>query len=244
VERYTGRLDEVGFVGDVIVSSFNPLSIARAAPAARDSDRAAHHEYGVDADGALRFAAGQGHAWVLPFVAKVLEAARPFPARSTTPACCSGPDSTDDPDEAWRSSLGVDAIATERSRAGSSPPSRRRPRVIGPAKGTPGRAPRPLSRLPRRPRRDRAREGGADADVPAHAHPAPRPSAQRRSREYRTRLMRATSMMAAWAPARAGRCLAGCTDGLGPRDRAGDEAPRAGDRTPRIRGTAGARSSS
>ena len=113
VEAVHRALDEVGFVGDVIVSSFNPLSIAASRAARPEIPTGLLTEYGVDAAAALRFAAGQGHAWVLPFVAKVLEAGPAFPGEVHDAGLLLGTWITDDPDEAVAlGRSGVDAIAT------------------------------------------------------------------------------------------------------------------------------------
>ena len=121
VEAVHRCLDEVGFVGDVIVSSFNPLSIAASRAARPEIPTGLLAEYRVDAAAALRFAADQGHAWVLPFVKQVLEAGPGFPARSTTPACCSGPGSPMTRPRRWRSAARASTPSRPTIRAGSSP---------------------------------------------------------------------------------------------------------------------------
>ena len=113
VEAVHRALDEVGFVGDVIVSSFNPLSIAASLAARPEIPTGLLTEYGVDAVAALRFAADQGHAWVLPFVGKVLEADASFPGEVHDAGLLLGTWITDDPAEAVAlSRSGVDALAT------------------------------------------------------------------------------------------------------------------------------------
>jgi glycerophosphoryl diester phosphodiesterase len=78
VEATLVALDEVGFSGPVIVSSFNPRSIAHSRALRPDVPTGLLTWLDVDADDALAQAAGQGHPWVLPFVTKVIEAGDGF----------------------------------------------------------------------------------------------------------------------------------------------------------------------
>ncbi len=71
VEATLTALDEVGFSGDVLISSFNPFSLEHAMRLAPDVPTGLLTPYEVDADVAFGFAHGQGHAWVLPFVDRV-----------------------------------------------------------------------------------------------------------------------------------------------------------------------------
>ncbi len=113
VEAVHRTLDEVGFVGDVIVSSFNPLSIAASRSARPEIPTGLLTEYRVEAAAALRFAADQGHAWVLPFVKQVLEAGPGFPGKVHDAGLLLGTWITDDPAEAVAlGNAGVDAVAT------------------------------------------------------------------------------------------------------------------------------------
>jgi glycerophosphoryl diester phosphodiesterase len=113
VEAVHRCLDEVGFVGDVIVSSFNPLSIAASRATRPEIPTGLLAEYRVEATAALRFAADQGHAWVLPFVKQVLEAGPGFPGKVHDAGVLLGTWITDDPAEALAlGGSGVDAIAT------------------------------------------------------------------------------------------------------------------------------------
>jgi hypothetical protein len=67
----------------------------------------------VDADDALAQATGQGHLWVLPFVAKVLEASDGFGDRVHDAGALLGVWIADDPDVARQLfELGADAVAT------------------------------------------------------------------------------------------------------------------------------------
>jgi glycerophosphoryl diester phosphodiesterase len=106
-------LDEVGFVGPAIVSSFNPLSIATSRRLRPDVPTGLLTEYGVDAEAALTFAAAEGHPWVLPFVGKVNDAGPRFPAAVHEAGLLLGTWLTDDPAEAvGLFGAGVDAVAT------------------------------------------------------------------------------------------------------------------------------------
>ncbi len=118
VEAVHSALHDVGFVGEVIVSSFNPLSIA--ASRALDATVATGllSEHRVEARAALMFAAQQGHRWVLPFTGRVVEAGPAFPGEVHDAGLLLGTWIVDDPAEAvalLRS--GVDAVATNDPRS-------------------------------------------------------------------------------------------------------------------------------
>ena len=68
VEATLAALDEVAFAGPVIVSSFNPRSIAHSRALRPDVPTGLLTWFDVDADDALAPGDGQGHPWVLPFV--------------------------------------------------------------------------------------------------------------------------------------------------------------------------------
>lgn len=72
VEATLRALDAVAFVGTVLLSSFNPLSIARALSLAPDVPTGLLTTEDVEPLAAFGFARDQGHAWVLPFVGGVL----------------------------------------------------------------------------------------------------------------------------------------------------------------------------
>ena len=113
VEAVHRELDATGFVGQAIISSFNPLSIARSRAGRPDIATGLLTEYRVDAIAALRFAAEQGHPWVLPFSGKVLEAGPAFPDVVHEAGLLLGTWLTDDAGEAVAlARSGVDAIAT------------------------------------------------------------------------------------------------------------------------------------
>jgi glycerophosphoryl diester phosphodiesterase len=113
VEALHAALDEVGFVGPVIVSSFNPVSIATSRRLRPEVPTGLLTEFGVDAEAALTFAAAEGHPWVLPFSGKVREAGPRFPAVVHEAGLLLGTWLTDDPAGAVALFLsGVDAVAT------------------------------------------------------------------------------------------------------------------------------------
>ena len=113
VEAVHRALDDVGFVGGVIVSSFNPLSIAASRAARPDIATGLLTEHSVQAAAALRFAAEQAHDWVLPFVGMVAEAGPSFPGAVHHAGLLLGTWITDDPAEAVALvGSGVDAVAT------------------------------------------------------------------------------------------------------------------------------------
>ena len=118
VEATLDALDAVGFPGQVIVSSFNPASIAHSRALRPDIPTGLLTEYEVDADEALRRATADGHLWVLPFVSQVLDAGESFANRVHAGGALLGVWIADDPSIArtlfeW----GVDAVATNDPRA-------------------------------------------------------------------------------------------------------------------------------
>jgi glycerophosphoryl diester phosphodiesterase len=118
VEATLYALDGVGFTGQVIVSSFNPASIAHSRALRPDVPTGLLTEYEVAAEEALVRATSQGHPWVLPFVLKVLEAGDGFADRLHAGSALLGVWIADDPDTARRLfELGVDAVATNDPRA-------------------------------------------------------------------------------------------------------------------------------
>ncbi|MGH2641836.1 MAG: glycerophosphodiester phosphodiesterase [Actinomycetota bacterium] len=118
VEATLAALDSVGFSGQVIVSSFNPASIAHSRTLRPDVPTGLLTEYDVDADEALGRAADNDHPWVLPFVLEVLEAGDGFADRVHASGALLGVWIADDPDTARRLfELGADAVATNDPRA-------------------------------------------------------------------------------------------------------------------------------
>lgn len=118
VEATLGALDAVGFPGQVIVSSFNPASIAHSRALRPDVPTGLLTDYEVDAEEALTRATGHGHPWVLPFVLKVIEAGDGFAGRVHARGALLGVWIADDPETARRLfELGADAVATNDPRA-------------------------------------------------------------------------------------------------------------------------------
>ena len=118
VEATLDALDAVGFPGQVIVSSFNPASIAHSRALRPDVPTGLLTEYEVAAEEALARATSQGHPWVLPFVLKVLEAGDGFSDRVHAGGALLGVWIADDPETARRLfELGADAVATNDPRA-------------------------------------------------------------------------------------------------------------------------------
>ena len=118
VEATLDAVDAVGFPGQVIVSSFNPASIAHSRDLRPDVPTGLLTEYEVDAEEALTRAREHGHPWVLPFVLKILEAGDGFADRVHAGAALLGVWIADDPETARRLfELGVDAVAKNDPRA-------------------------------------------------------------------------------------------------------------------------------
>ena len=118
VEATLSALDDVGFSGPVIVSSFNPRSIAHSRALRPDVPTGLLTWFDLDADDALAQATGQGHPWVLPFVTKVLEADDGLGDRVRGAGALLGVWIADDPDIARQLfELGADAVATNDPRA-------------------------------------------------------------------------------------------------------------------------------
>jgi glycerophosphoryl diester phosphodiesterase len=118
VRAVHAALEEVGFVGPVIVASFNPVAIATSRELRPDIPTGLLTPHAVDAEAALTYAAAEGHDWVLPFVGRVGEAGDAFPRAVHEAGLLLGTWLTDDPNEAvalFRA--GVDAVATNDPRA-------------------------------------------------------------------------------------------------------------------------------
>lgn len=118
VDATLAALDGVSFPGQVIVSSFNPASIAHSRRLRPDVPTGLLTSYDVDADEALGLATADGHTWVLPFVLKVLEADDGFGDRVHAGGALLGVWIADDPETArLLFELGADAVATNDPRA-------------------------------------------------------------------------------------------------------------------------------
>jgi glycerophosphoryl diester phosphodiesterase len=113
VEATLACLHDVAFVGRVIVSSFNPFSIAAAKRLMPDIETGLLTEFQTDARAGLAFAHDEGHAWILPWVEKVRAAGSSFADDVHDAGLRLGVWVVDEPDaaiELWWS--GVDAVAT------------------------------------------------------------------------------------------------------------------------------------
>jgi glycerophosphoryl diester phosphodiesterase len=118
VEATLAALDSVAFRGSVIVSSFNPRSIAHCRALRPDVPTGLLTWYDVSAEDARIRASGHGHPWVLPFVVKVLEAGEGYAARVHDGGALLGVWIADDPETARTLfELGADAVATNDPRA-------------------------------------------------------------------------------------------------------------------------------
>ena len=118
VEATLAALDAVGFSGQVIVSSFNPASVAHSRALRPDVPTGLLTGYEVEAEEALTRATTNGHPWVLPFVLKVLGAGDGFADRVHEGGALLGVWIADDPETARRLfALGADAVATNDPRA-------------------------------------------------------------------------------------------------------------------------------
>jgi glycerophosphoryl diester phosphodiesterase len=117
-EATLAALDDVEFTDLVIVSSFNPRSIAHSRQLWPEVSTGLLTSYDVDAAEALTRTVAEGHPWVLPFVTKVLDAGDEFAAEVRKAGVHLGVWIADDPDTARRLfELGVDAVATNDPRA-------------------------------------------------------------------------------------------------------------------------------
>lgn len=113
VERVHAALDDVAFVGDVIVSSFNPLSLAASKRMRPDVPTGLLTTAEVDARAALRFVADQGFRWALPYIGQVRDVAERAASSAHDAGLLLGTWITDEPAEAIALfDAGVDAVAT------------------------------------------------------------------------------------------------------------------------------------
>jgi glycerophosphoryl diester phosphodiesterase len=113
VEATLDALDRDGFSGEVIVSSFNPASIAHSRATRPDVPTGLLTWYDVRADEALERATAGRHPWVLPFIVQVIEAGAGFGQRVHQGGALFGVWIADDPETARRLfELGADAVAT------------------------------------------------------------------------------------------------------------------------------------
>jgi glycerophosphoryl diester phosphodiesterase len=118
IEATLDALDAVSFPGYVIVSSFNPASIAHSRRFRPDVPTGLLAGFDVEAADALARATADGHPWVLPFVSKALDADDGFSDRVHEGGALLGVWIADDPETARRLfDIGADAVATNDPRA-------------------------------------------------------------------------------------------------------------------------------
>ncbi len=118
VDATLAALDRVGFAGAVLVSSFNPRSIARCWELRPEVPTGLLTGFEVDAAEALERAVREGHPWVLPFVSQVLEAGEGFGDAVRAAGVSLGVWIADDPGTARALfELGASAVATNDPRA-------------------------------------------------------------------------------------------------------------------------------
>jgi glycerophosphoryl diester phosphodiesterase len=113
VEAVIDTLTAVGFTSPVMVTSFNPWSVAWAREREPQLVTGLLTDPGVEGPVALAFACEQGHPWVLPFSGMVTAAGPSWPAAVHELGMSLGTWVVDDPTAAltlMRS--GVDAVAT------------------------------------------------------------------------------------------------------------------------------------
>ena len=117
VEATVRVVDAAGFQGDVIVSSFNPLSIAHALALAPEMATGLLTTDEVPAAAALSHVVGAGHRWSLPSVARVLDAPQGLLERAHSAGVLVGTWVVDTPQLARELvGRGVDAVATNDAR--------------------------------------------------------------------------------------------------------------------------------
>ncbi len=113
VDAAIDELDASGFSGPVLVSSFNPFSLARVRELAPTVPTGLLTAYDVDARVALEFANALAHPWVLPFVEMIRAEAAAVVREAHAAAMRVGTWIVDDAAVARELILaGVDAIAT------------------------------------------------------------------------------------------------------------------------------------
>ncbi|MGZ5213092.1 MAG: glycerophosphodiester phosphodiesterase [Actinomycetota bacterium] len=113
VEATLRGLETVGFAGFALLSSFNPLSIARSRELSPGVPTGLLTTEDVEARVALGFAHEQGHGWVLPFTGAVLAAGPSLAQEAHDLGMRLGTWITDDPVVAVElMRAGVDAVAT------------------------------------------------------------------------------------------------------------------------------------
>ena len=118
LEATLEELDRAAFVGPVLLSSFDRATLRRSRARRPDVPTGLLTEAATDAASALRAAAADGHPWVLPFVAQVLEAGSRFAEEVHGIGMRLGVWIADDPGMARALFVsGVDAVATNDPRS-------------------------------------------------------------------------------------------------------------------------------
>jgi glycerophosphoryl diester phosphodiesterase len=113
VEATLRALDGSAFVGAVLISSFNPRSVARAVELDPRVPTGLLALEAMPVDDAIELAVRGGHPWVLPAAAAVLPAGASLVDRVHEAGLRLGTWIVDDPGDAVRlSSWGIDAVAT------------------------------------------------------------------------------------------------------------------------------------
>jgi glycerophosphoryl diester phosphodiesterase len=113
VEATLRALDGTGFVGAVLISSFNPRSIARSRVLAPEVPTGLLAVGAMPLEDALGLAAEGGHDWVLPAASAVLAAGEQIVTRAGSSGLRLGTWIVDDPATAGTlARWGLDAIAT------------------------------------------------------------------------------------------------------------------------------------
>jgi len=118
VDATLRALDGAGFSGAVLISSFNPSSIAHARAAAPDVPTGLLAVQAMPVADALRLATEGGHGWVLPAARSVLEGGEELVAAAHGAGLRLGTWIVDDVAVATRlTAWGLDAVATNDPRA-------------------------------------------------------------------------------------------------------------------------------
>jgi len=118
VDATLRALDGAGFSGAVLISSFNPSSIAHARAAAPDVPTGLLAVQAMPVADALRLATEGGHGWVLPAARSVLEGGADLVTAAHDAGLRLGTWIVDEVDDAVRlTGWGLDAVATNDPRA-------------------------------------------------------------------------------------------------------------------------------
>jgi glycerophosphoryl diester phosphodiesterase len=113
VEVVVKLLDDMGFDGTVLISSFNWLSIERAKELRPGTPTGFLTTAMIDPRAALVYARQRGHEYILPQAPVLYEAGEPFVAEAHADGINVGTWTVDDPEAIERLfAMGVDAVAT------------------------------------------------------------------------------------------------------------------------------------